>query len=527
MGLRTPSRFKTFGAQAKAGAEKQKEARENLMQPGQATQSALGGRASAGTAMVANTTGAQQAATQKVQETQTQATKDLVVDPTKLGTATVTAIAGNNTQPAPIAINTGTKFTQTDLDAAQKAYDDAVTKHRNNRTFKRKGTYNAMIAAEKRLNEIKDDMNKSTMDIDALANTGDINKVQDRINSIDTALANTNAALEQIDEDLKTATEQDAQKLQAEKDRLIKLREEYVNKRKEENLGQIAGQSQAEIDAERQAILLAERGPSNVSKLATVFGKRSAMDPALASQIYGKDLEALQTEAAGALSESERAKIAAGEADEQYLAQLDASKKAYEEQFEDEDRKLELLKSSPGELKGVTQEEVEKLYGVDLANKLFTFTNGYISDTKLSQTRTALEERASKLKAEKDKGQAALDTAKNVTVQNLTNKYFPTDPSGIPQESYVDKYRKQAKIGTTKGRMSKTTEGQGLFRRSYGRRRGHPRTPPADQRTRHKKGARACHSPHQSQKAQRRSSEGQRCLQRGLEGELGFCSPHR
>ena len=40
MGLRTPSTFGTFSAQAKAGAEQQKEARENLKKPGEATKSA-------------------------------------------------------------------------------------------------------------------------------------------------------------------------------------------------------------------------------------------------------------------------------------------------------------------------------------------------------------------------------------------------------------------------------------------------------------------------------------------------------
>ena len=368
MGLRTPSRFKTFGAQAKSGAEKQKQARENLMQPGQATKSALGGRASAGTAMVANTTGAQQAATQNVQETQTQATKDLKVDPTKLGTATVTAIGGT-VKPPPATTTTPPPVEYTGGLSAVETADVSPT----------------VLGAV----------------ADRVA-VGDTSTLSSKVTELSNDITNITNELTKIDEDLKTATAQDAQKLQAEKERLTKLRDEYVKKRDEENLGQIAGQSQAEIDAQAQANLLAQRGPSNVAKLATVFGKRSAMDPALASQIYGKDLEALQGEAAEALSESERAKIAAAEADEQYVAQLDASKKAYEENFGDEERKAELLGMTPEELKGVTQEEAEELFGKDIADRLFDFKDGYISDSQVSLTKRILEQ--NKKRKEEEKG---------------------------------------------------------------------------------------------------------------------------
>jgi len=379
MGLRTPSRFKTFGAQAKAGAEKQKEARENLMQPGQATKSALGGRASAGTAMVANTTGAQQAATQKVQETQTQATKDLKVDPTKLGTATVAAIGGS-VKPPPATTTTPTTPPPVEYTGGLSATDDS----------------NKDVA---------------TAAIDTAVQSGDVGTVETTITNLSNEITNITNQINEINDQISKATAQDAQKLQAEKDRLTKLRDEYVKKRDEENLGQIAGQSQAEIDAQKQAILLAQRDPSNVAKLATVFGKRSAMDRALASQIYGKDLEALQGEAAEALSESERAKIAAGEADEQYVAQLDASKKAYEEQFADEDRKAELLGMTPKELKGVKQQEVEELFGKDMADRLFDFKDGYISDAQLSKTRDILEKNLIAKKELKTKAETDRDTA--------------------------------------------------------------------------------------------------------------------
>ena len=244
-----------------------------------------------------------------------------------------------------------------------------------------------------------------------------------------------NNNIERINTLLTDASAKDAQKLQAEKDRLTKLRDEYVKKRDEENLGQIAEQSQAEIDAQNQAILLAERGPSNVSKLATVFGKRSAMDPALASQIYDKDLEALQGEAAAALSESEQSKLAADQADKQYVEQIDASKKAYEEQFEDEDRKAALLAMTPNELKGVTQTEVEELYGKELANKLFDFKDGYVSDTTVSQTRVALDKKLTDLKNSKSKA----DQAKAKVVERLQNEFLPKDQFGNPQPNAVER----------------------------------------------------------------------------------------
>jgi hypothetical protein len=380
MGLRTPSRFKTFGAQAQAGAEKQKQARENLMQPGQATKSALGGRASSGTQMVANTTGAQQAATQKVQETQTQATKDLQVDPTKLGTATVTAIGGT-AKPPPATTTAQTTPPPVEYTGGLSATDDSS----------------------------KD---TTTSTIDTAVQSGDVGTVETTITNLGNDITNITNTINEINDQISKATAEDAQKLQAEKDRLIGLRETYIKKRKEENLGQIAGQSQEEIDAQKQAILLAKRGPSNVSQLATVFGKRSAMDPALASQIYGKDLEALQGEAAKALSESERAKLAADEADKQYVEQIDASKKAYEEKFKDEDRKTKLLAMTPEELKGVTKDEVEQLFGKDMAEQLFDFNEkGYVSNAQLSKTREILEKNLTAKKELKTKAETDKDTA--------------------------------------------------------------------------------------------------------------------
>jgi hypothetical protein len=403
MGLRTPSRFSTFLSQAKAGAEKQKEARENLMQPGQATKSALGGKASAGTAMVTATTGAQQDATKKVQETQTQATKDLKVDPTKIGTNTVNTIVGS-------PVSTVTPEMGNDQDIISGGPSGI----------------SALIPSDTK-----------PPDLMALANNKDISSsdIDSKVSQIDSNIDTINNNIERINTLLTDASAKDAQKLQAEKDRLTKLRDEYVKKRDEENLGQIAEQSQAEIDAQNQAILLAERGPSNVSKLATVFGKRSAMDPALASQIYGKDLEALQGEAAEALSESEQSKLAADQADKQYVEQIDASKKAYEEQFEDEDRKAALLAMTPNELKGVTQTEVEELYGKELANKLFDFKDGYVSDTTVSQTRVALDKKLTDLKNSKSKA----DQAKAKVVERLQNEFLPKDQFGNPQPNAVER----------------------------------------------------------------------------------------
>ena len=443
MGLRTPSRFKTFGAQAQSGAEKQKEARENLMQPGQATKSALGGRASAGTAMVANTTGAQQAATQKVQETQTQATKDLKVDPTKLGTATVAAIGGT-VKPPPATTTSTTSTTDTKPPPVE---------------------YSGGLSAT---DESKKDVTTNT--IDTAVQSGEVGTIETTITNLSNEITSITNKINEINDQISKATAQDAEKLQAEKDRLIGLRETYIKKREEENLGQIAGQSQEEIDAQKQAILLAQRSPSNVAKLATVFGKRSAMDPALASQIYGKDLEALQGEAAEALSESERAKIAAGEADEQYVAQLDASKKEYEEQFEDEDRKAKLLGMTPEELKGVTQKEAEELFGKDMADRLFDFKDGYISDAQLSKTREILQKNLAakkelKTKAETDKDTAIANKEKQFT--DIEKEVFGDvdNPGAISTFKDIN----QQQLSSISGRLEKVKEVlNSRWRRNWG-----------------------------------------------------------
>ena len=194
------------------------------------------------------------------------------------------------------------------------------------------------------------------------------------------------------------------------------------------------------------------------------------MDPALASQIYGKDLEALQGEAAEALSESERAKIAAGEADEQYVAQLDASKKEYEEQFEDEDRKAKLLGMTPEELKGVTQKEAEELFGKDMADRLFDFKDGYISDAQLSKTREILQKNLAakkelKTKAETDKDTAIANKEKQFT--DIEKEVFGDvdNPGAISTFKDIN----QQQLSSISGRLEKVKEVlNSRWRRNWG-----------------------------------------------------------
>ena len=368
MGLRTPSKFKVFGAQAKAGAEQQKEARENLKKPGEATKSALGGMGSAGTGMVAATTGVQQAATTQLQETTTQASKDLKVDPNKIGTATVAAIGG---KPTTIKSEGGEETTTYEGGAITTEYKPSV----------------------------QDKFGRDeSLGISAIS--GDTGAIESSISNLTTEISNIEQQINDLNDQITTANAQDAQKIQAEKDRLTEQLVVYRKKLSEENLGKIADQSTFETEMEERERILAEKG-DNVGKLAALFGRRGVGDKALASQIYGKDLENIQKAAAQGLISKEQAEQAAAEAETQYSKQLDESKKGYEKTFETEDRKLELLKMSPEELKSVTKKEVDDLFGPELAERLFDFEGDYISDAQLSKTRKILADNLQSKKDEK------------------------------------------------------------------------------------------------------------------------------
>lgn len=453
MGLRKPTGWQTFTAQAYAGAGQQQKAREEMKDPNK-TKQALGGMGSAGTSMVAATTGAQQAATKQMQETTTQASKDLQVDPSKIGTATTAAITSTSgTATAPATANIAAKYTQSDLDAANAEL--ANLKERRKRT---------MIGRYRKINKLIDDQTAKINEMKAylgaggglmgLAETGDVAAIEKVGESLNKSIDEVNKQIDDLDEQLKTANAQDAQKIQAEKDRLNKLLEVYNKKLSEENLGKIADQSTFETDMEKRERALAEKG-NNVGKLATLFGRRSVGDQALASQIYGKDLENIQKAAAQGLISKEQAEQAAAEAETQYSKQLDASKEGFEKEFETEDRKLELLKMSPEELKGVTQEEAEKLFGKEMADRLFDFKDGYVSDSQSSMTKRTLADRLTKLKEESGKIEQAKTKAKDITVKNLKNTYFPVDEYGAAKPSIIE--QELAKLTTMPDKVSKTS----------------------------------------------------------------------
>lgn len=455
MGLRKPSGWQTFTAQAYAGAGQQQKAREEMKEPGK-TKQALGGMGSAGTSMVAATTGAQQQATKQMQETTAQASKDLKVDPSKIGTATADAITSTSgTATAPASVNVAAKYTQADLDTANAELENL-----------RKRKFNSMIGSRsmRRLdNEIskqKQKINEMNAYLGAnggvmgLAETGDVAAIEKVGESLNKSIDEVNKQIDGLDEQLKTANAQDAQKIQAEKDRLNELLEVYNKKLSEENLGKIADQSTFETEMEKRERVLAEKG-DNVGKLATLFGRRSVGDKALASQIYGKDLENIQKAAAQGLISKEQAEQAAAEAETQYSEQIDASKEGFEKEFETEDRKLELLKMSPEELKGVTQEEVEKLFGKEMADRLFDYKDGYVSDSQSSMTKRTLEDRLTKLKEESGKIEQAKTKAKDITVKNLKNTYFPVDEYGAAKPSIIE--QELTKLTTIPDKVSKTS----------------------------------------------------------------------
>lgn len=379
MGLRKPSGWQTFTAQAYAGASRQKKARDQMKDPNK-TKQALGGSASTGTEMVAATTGAQQAATKQVQETATQASKDLQVDPSKIGTATVSAIGGTPTTSA----KDGTQKTEYTGGATATEYKPSAQEK-----YGRDESLGVSVIS------------------------GDTGAIESTISNISNDISNIEAQINDLDEQIKTATAQDAQKLQAEKDRLTEQLDVYRKKLSEENLGKIAGTSTFEEDMLKREELLASEG-QRAAKLASIFGPgwNTKRYGALASQIYGKDLEAIEEAAGAGLSAREKAQRQAAAAEEEYGAQIDKSKEEFEEKFKSEDRKIELLGMSPEQLKGVTQEEAERLFGKEMADRLFDFKDGYVSDAELSKTREILKKNLQAKKDEKTFAEKKLKEAK-------------------------------------------------------------------------------------------------------------------
>jgi len=374
MGLRQPSKTAVFFKQAQAGAEQQKKAREQLKKS-----QALGGSAGAGTQMIAAATGAQQKATQQVRDIAQQAGKDLNVNEGAVGSSTVSTIGGTPVAPSPTPTATAQQFT------------GGV------------GTY-------KPSEPIATIASGEGGDVDAVTASG--TAVQNQITSV------TNA-INDLNNKIASADTSDRKALQDEKTRLEALLTTYQEKMSKENLGQIAGPSNTEQDMfEREQLLASE--VQRVAKLASIFGPgwNAKRYGGLASQIYGKDLEAIQEAAGAGLEAGERASRQAEAAEEEYAGQIETSKKGYEERLKKESDKLDLLKATPQELAGYSRKELTDLFGKDIVDRLFTFSGtddaAKVTNTKMSETRKALEDRLTQLGTEKEKIGAEVEKAKTV-----------------------------------------------------------------------------------------------------------------
>jgi hypothetical protein len=380
MGLRQPSKTGVLFAQAKVGAEQQKQARDRLKKP-----QALGGSAAAGTQMIAASTEAQQQATQEVKTETESAGKNLVAG--NVGTATQTAFAAPST-PAPAVVKV------------------------------------------------------------ASGESGDVGAVEQSEKDINTNITSLTNQINDLNDKLTNATAADAKAINEEKDRLNKLLQDYQDKLSKGNLGQIAGPSDIEQQLAEREELLASEG-QRVAKLASIFGPgwNAQRYGGLASQIYGKDLEALEEQAAAGLEASDLAKRQADVAQEQYTEQLGTSKKAYEESLDTASKKVELLKKTPQELATYTREELTKLFGADV-DKLFKFTSSdpkaTVTNTNYSATKAALEQakadqdtELSKVAGEKTKAQTKMEENFNAVDKEITGGGTGSTSDGVPRGGLI------------------------------------------------------------------------------------------
>lgn len=475
MGLRQPSKTAVFFKQAQAGAEQQKKAREQLKKP-----QALGGSAAAGTSMVAAQTQAQQGATQQVQQTGQRATQELVANDAALGSSTANYIAGTQTtvpssavaaalgsvpssavaggevkppETAPTQPSSGTRTAYTggitgpagipEINEAQKTitdlqakfdklkdtpfytYDPSVDVSTN--VFRQT---QAMLARNNELREIqtsidtqKNKIKSFIPSVEGLGQSGDITAVDATATQIQNNIDAITKQRDDINTALTNANVEDTKKLNDEKARLDALLKTYQEKLSKENLGQIAGQSDLEQQLTEREQLLASEG-QRVAKLASIFGPgwNARRYGGLSSQIYGKDLEAIQEGAQAGLEKRKAAERAADFAEEEYQTTLETGKKGYEEKIKGAEDRLDILKKTPQELSGYTKDELKKIFNNDetLVNRLFKFDkDGKVVDTKVSETRTALEERLTKLGTEKEKIAGERTTAQNVATQQF------------------------------------------------------------------------------------------------------------
>lgn len=367
MGMRQPSKTAIFFAQSKTGAQQQKKAREELKKP-----QALGGSAAAGTQMVAGATQAQQQATSQVQQTTQQASKDLTVDPTKVGTSMTTAVSGAPTASAPSA-------------------EMKVTSGEGG-------------------------------DVASVEASGKV--IQDRIDTTTNTLNDLNTRLQ-------TAEGEDRAKLQAEKERLELELKRYRDMQLNDKLGQIGESSilgQEMLDRER---FLAEEG-DNVGKLAALFGGKKRQYGGLEAQMYGKDLEAIQEAARSGLEEKELAEQQSDIELENLGKEIEKGKKGYEAGLSKETEKLDVLTKTPNELTNYNKLKLIELFGDEkTVNNLFNFDEktGKVTGTKATQTRQALQDRLTQLGEEKGKVDAEIGKAKQV---KATKDQFDKDVQDEP-----------------------------------------------------------------------------------------------
>lgn len=450
MGLRQPSQIATFYKQAASGAEQQKKAREKLKQQtpeGQPVQ-ALGGSAAAGTQMVAATTGAQQQATQQVK----QKGQDLqaAVSGDKITTPTATATA-----------YTGASSNVLGADAVQTSMADTI----KDPSQVQEGTQTLKIFGKNFV--IPKFVTKDSYESGIETLTQNQTKIQ---NSLDVV----NDALKKHDEGVGVLSAQDLKNLQSAKEQLMTEWQKFDDAIRKENLGQIGLQSGGEIAMEDRERALAEEG-GNIGKLASIFGPRfnARKYGALASQIYGKDLEAIQEAAAAGLKERDVSKQEAGAAEQQYISQLGTSKESVEKKVKTEQDKIDALNLGWEDLKnrGETLASLAKIFGSETeAKKYFNFDDkGNLVSDKRSKVREELvtkkdsltkelekttkkveEQKAKQLDAEfKPLAQNILGTFDSVTGVRkggtLTKAYENLDKMGNVWTNQLDQYRKAEK----------------------------------------------------------------------------------
>jgi hypothetical protein len=412
MGLRQPSATGAYFAQASAGSAKQKEARDKLKKP-----QAIGGSAGVGTQMVAATTDVQQKAAQNVQATGQQAGKDLNVNEGAVGSSTVSTIGGTPVASSPTPTATAQQFT------------GGV------------GTYNPPEA----------------MPVISGAQFGDVEQVVASTKQVENALTQITNQIDELNNKIKSANAADRKTLEDEKTRLEGILKSYQDKLTNENLGQIAGPSEFEQQMLEREQLLAEEG-GDVGQIAALFGRkagdiRTGKYGALESQIYGKDLEAIREAARAGLIDLGEAERATDTALEGYTGQIETSKKGYEERLAKESKKLDLLEASPQELAGYSRKELTDLFGKDVVDRLFTFSGtddaAKVTNTKMSETRKALEDRSTKLKdelakapGEQEKAQAMVDANYNTVESSVFGK--GEEPGAFGKISSVENEIKEA-----------------------------------------------------------------------------------